>query len=115
MPNDTPPPALESAMKLGMNLLLWTGYITEEQYPVMAKIKAAGYDGVELPIFDEDVARYKTIRTELDKQGLKCTAVTVMNPEANPISPDASIRTAAVERLKKIIEINHVLGSEALC
>ena len=102
-------------MKLGMNLLLWTGNITEEQYPVMAKIKAAGYDGVELPVFDEDVSRYKAIRTELDKQGLKCTAVTVMTPEANPISPEASIRAAAVERLKKIIEINHTLGSEALC
>ncbi len=102
-------------MKLGMNLLLWTGHITEEQYPVMAKIKAAGFDGVELPIFDEDVARYKTIRSELDKQGLKCTTVTVMTPEANPISPDETNRADAVERLKKIIEINHVLGSEAMC
>jgi len=102
-------------MKLGMNLLLWSGTITEEHFPVMAKIKAAGYDGVELPVFDEDASRYKAIRAELDKQGLKCTTVTVMTPEANPISPDASIRTAAVERLKKVIEINHVLGSEVLC
>jgi len=102
-------------MKLGMNLLLWTGFVTEAEYPVMAKIKAAGYDGVELPIFDEDVSRYKAIRAELDRQGLKCTTVTVMNPDSNPISPDASIRAAALERLKKIIEINHTLGSEAMC
>ena len=38
-----------------------------------------------------------------------------MTQEANPISPDASIRNAAVERLKWAIEMNHILGSFAMC
>ena len=102
-------------MKIGMNLLLWTGFVTEADFATMAKIKAAGFDGVELPLFDGTAEHYKTIRAELDKQGLACSTVTVMNPENNPISPDAAIRTAAVDRLKWAVEMNHILGSHAMC
>ena len=28
-------------MKTGMNLLLWTGHVTAEHYPLLAKLKAA--------------------------------------------------------------------------
>jgi D-psicose/D-tagatose/L-ribulose 3-epimerase len=101
-------------MKVGMNLLLWSGSITEEHFPTIAKIKAAGFDGVEIPLFGGDAAQYKALRAELDKQGLACSTVTVMTPEANPISPDAAIRQAAVERLKWAVEMNHTLGSVAM-
>jgi D-psicose/D-tagatose/L-ribulose 3-epimerase len=102
-------------MKLGMNLLLWTGGVTAEHFPLLAKLKAAGFDGVELPIFGGSPADYKPIRAELDKQGLKCTAVTILTEQTNAISPDAAVRQNAVEWLKTVIEINHVLGSETLC
>ncbi len=101
-------------MKIGMNLLLWSGSITEEHFPTIAKIKAAGFDGVEIPMFGGDATQYKTLRAELDKQGLACSTVTVMTPEANPISPDANIRKAAVERLKWAVEMNQILGSVAM-
>lgn len=102
-------------MKIGMNLLLWTGGMTDADYPTLAKLKTAGFDGVEIPVFDDDLPRYQAIRRELDRQGLQCTTVTVMTPEANPISPEAGIRAAAIERLKRVIEINHALGSQAMC
>jgi D-psicose/D-tagatose/L-ribulose 3-epimerase len=34
-------------MKIGMNLLLWTGHVTEADFPTLGKLKAAGYDGEE--------------------------------------------------------------------
>ena len=102
-------------MKIGMNLLLWTGFVTEADYPTLGKLKAAGYDGVELPLFDGTADHYKNVRAELDKQGLACSTVTIMTPEANPISPDAAIREKAVERLKWAVEMNHILGSFAMC
>ncbi|QEL13930.1 sugar phosphate isomerase/epimerase [Limnoglobus roseus] len=101
-------------MKIGMNLLLWTGHVTEEHYPLLAKIKAAGYDGVELPLFEGDPSHFKKVKTELDKQGLKCTTVTVVNPEHSPISPDASIRKAAHERHKWAIDCSAALGAETM-
>jgi D-psicose/D-tagatose/L-ribulose 3-epimerase len=102
-------------MKLGMNLLLWTTHVTEEHFPTIGKIKAAGYDGVELPIFDGDVSHYAKIGAELKRSALKSTAVTIMTPDANPISPDASVRQQAIERFKKIIGNAAAAGSELLC
>jgi D-psicose/D-tagatose/L-ribulose 3-epimerase len=102
-------------MKIGMNLLLWTGFVTEADFPTLAKLKAAGYDGVELPLFAGDAVHYKAIKAELDNQGLACSTVTVMNPDTNPISPDAAVRAAATDRLKWAVEMNHVLGSYAMC
>ena len=38
-------------MLLGFNMLLWSDGITEEHFPLFAKIKRAGFDGIEIPIF----------------------------------------------------------------
>jgi D-psicose/D-tagatose/L-ribulose 3-epimerase len=99
-------------MKTGMNLLLWTGHVTEEHYPIMKDIKAAGFDGVEVPVFETSLDHYKKVRKELDNLGLKCTVVTIVTPEANPISPDAAVRHAAVDRLKGTIDCCQALGAE---
>jgi D-psicose/D-tagatose/L-ribulose 3-epimerase len=101
-------------MKTGMNLLLWTGHVTEEHFPLLAKLKAAGFDGVEIPVFDGDVSHFRHLRSELDRNGLECTTVTIVPPDANPISPDAGIRRNAVDRLKWAIECNHALGAETM-
>jgi D-psicose/D-tagatose/L-ribulose 3-epimerase len=102
-------------MKYGMNLLLWTAHVTEEHFPLLAKLKKAGFDGVELPLFGGDAAHYARVKKELDNLGLGCTAVTVATPDANPISPDAPVRRAAVDRLKWAIEMTRTLGGDALC
>ncbi len=102
-------------MKTGMNLLLWTGHVTEEHYPLLGKLKKAGFDGVEIPLFAGDAAHYKALRKQLDSHGLGATAVTTMTPEANPICPDAAVRQAAVERLKWAIDMTALLGGENLC
>lgn len=101
-------------MKVGMNLLLWTGHVTEEHFPVLEKIKNAGYDGVEIPLFQGDEAHYKKVRKELDNLGLKSTTVTVVNPESNPISPDASIRKAALERIQWALNMTSILGGDLM-
>jgi D-psicose/D-tagatose/L-ribulose 3-epimerase len=103
------------AMKFGMNLLLWTGNVTSEHFPLLAKLKAAGFDGVELPVFGGVPADYKPLKAELDKQGLKCTTVTILTKETNAVSPDAATRQKALEWLKTVVDINHVLGSETVC
>lgn len=101
-------------MKVGMNLLLWTAFVTEEHFPILEKIKKTGYDGVEIPLFDGDAEHYKNIKKELDNLGLGCTTVTVVNAETNPISPDASIRKAALDRIKWALDMTSVMGGDLL-
>jgi len=102
--------------KYGMNLLLWTSGVDESIYPVLDQIKSWGYDGVELPVFDFNRAAFERIGKKLKDLGLETTAVTVCTEDANPISPDAKVREAGVNRLKQAIDMcaasgaTHLLG-----
>lgn len=102
-------------MKIGMNLLLWATHVTEEHYPDIEKIKAIGFDGVEVPIFAGDDAHYHKLRKKLDELHLKTSTVTVLPPDATPISSDPAIRKAATERLKTIVRQSAILGADILC
>jgi D-psicose/D-tagatose/L-ribulose 3-epimerase len=101
-------------MKVGMNLLLWTAFVEEAHFPILEKIKKTGYDGVEIPLFDGDAEHYKKIKKELDNLGLGCTAVTVVNADTNPISPNASVRKAALDRIKWALDMTSVMGGDVL-
>jgi D-psicose/D-tagatose/L-ribulose 3-epimerase len=102
-------------MKTGMNLLLWATHVTEEHFPLFARLKRAGFDGVEVPLFAGDAAHYRKVRQAVDDQGLGCTAVTVATPAANPISPDPGLRQAGLDHIKWAVEMTHVLGGTHLC
>ncbi|MBY0228683.1 MAG: sugar phosphate isomerase/epimerase, partial [Gemmataceae bacterium] len=102
-------------MKTGMNLLLWTDHVTDEHFPLLAKLKAAGFDGVEIPMFHGDLAHYERIGKELRNLGLGATAVTVCNKDTNPISPESRIRLAGLAHIKNAIEWTEALGGDNLC
>src|SRR5437870_1942269 len=103
-----------TSMKTGMNLLLWATHVTAEHFPILARLKKVGFDGVEVPLFEGDVSYYKTIRKELNNHGLRCTTVTCVGPDHNPISADAKVRAAALERLKWAIDCTATLGGEIM-
>ncbi len=102
-------------MKTGMNLLLWTSEVTAEQDAVLDELKAIGFNGVEIPIFNIDPSGYQRLGDRLKAIGLGATAVTVMTPEANPISAETSVRDAAVERLSRVLECCQASGATLLC
>ncbi len=103
------------AMKYGLNMLLWTSDVTEAHYGILENIKKWGYDGVELPVFDLDPAKFAKLGKKLDELGLARTAVTVCADAENPISPDPAIRAAALTRLKKVIDSVAAAGGTLLC
>ncbi|WP_373652257.1 sugar phosphate isomerase/epimerase family protein [Schlesneria sp. DSM 10557] len=102
-------------MKYGMNMLLWASDVTEEHAGILENLKKWGYDGVELPVFDLDPAKFARLGKMLDAIGLERTAVTVCSDADNPISADPAIRSAGVERLKKAIDTVAAAGANLLC
>ena len=103
-------------MKTGMNLLLWTDHVTAELDGVLEEIRAVGFDSVEIPIFKtDDLPAFERLGGRLRSLGLGATAVTVMGPDANPISPDPAIRAAAVAALDKVLACGQAFGCEVLC
>jgi D-psicose/D-tagatose/L-ribulose 3-epimerase len=100
-------------MKYGMNLLLWSGEITEAMLPTLEQLKKIGFDGVELPIFNLDLD-YKKLGSQLDNLGLARTAVTVRNLGDNPISSDAAVRKNGLELNKRTLDCCAAVGAETL-
>jgi D-psicose/D-tagatose/L-ribulose 3-epimerase len=103
-------------VKIGINLLLWTGHVTEAHVPVLRALKANGYDGAEIPLFDpSDVGHYQRLGAILDDLGLRRTVTAVIPDEGHsPISVDASARQNAVDHLSRVIDCAHALGAEVL-
>ena len=102
-------------MKVGMNLFLWTDDPVDEAWlPLYGRLKAMGFDGIELPIFDPDPEKFAVLGRHLDDLGLARTAVTICNPEDDPLSPDPAIRTAGTERLCRVVDCCEAAGVETL-
>ena len=101
-------------MKIGMNLFLWCDRLRPEFFPLLPALKAAGFDGVEIPAGDYSAAEIKAIRAVLDAEGLACTVATLLSAAHNPISADAVIRAAAVAKVTADIALSHALGAESL-
>ncbi len=91
-------------MKFGMNLLLWTGAMNDDMIPVVASLKEMGYDGVEVPVFEDNIDLYTQWGARLQEMGLECTAVTVRGEEDNPISSDPAVRALGVENNKRALD-----------
>jgi D-psicose/D-tagatose/L-ribulose 3-epimerase len=97
-----------------MNLLLWTGEVTDEMLPTLESLKSMGYDGVELPLFAADDAKFAALGKQLDGIGLERTAVTIRSVEDNPISPDASVRAKGVAANKAALDSAAAAGCSHL-
>jgi D-psicose/D-tagatose/L-ribulose 3-epimerase len=100
-------------MKYGMNLLLWTGEMSDAMLPVLEMLKKQGYDGVELPVFNLDLD-YAAWGKRLDNMGLARTAVTIRTDDNNPISPDAKVRQKGIDASKKTLDCCAAVGATHL-
>lgn len=101
-------------MKFGMNLLLWTGAMNDDMIPVVASLKEIGYDGVEIPVFEDNLELYTQWGARLQEMGLECTAVTVRGEEDNPISSDPAVRALGVENNKRALDNAAAAGAVRL-
>tara|TARA_Y100000814_G_scaffold291305_2_gene267455 strand:- start:237 stop:1088 length:852 start_codon:yes stop_codon:yes gene_type:complete len=101
-------------MKFGMNLLLWTGAMNDDMIPVVASLKEMGYDGVEIPVFEDNIDLYTQWGARLQEMGLECTAVTVRGEEDNPISVDPAVRALGVENNKRALDNAAAAGAVRL-
>ena len=103
-------------MKVGFNLLLWTSHVTEQHFPLLPKLKKAGYDGVEIPILEGAPAHYAKVLKAVRDNGLLCDVVTNM-PDAthNPVSPEKKLRDNARDFMKRVIDCTKALEADLLC
>ena len=100
-------------MKIGMCMFLWTTHVGPQHDALLADIRATGFDGVEVPIFEGATADFARLGQRLDELGLQRTAVSAIgDPALDLISPDAAIRRAAVDRMRWVLDCSAALGAD---
>lgn len=100
--------------KIGFDVLAWSAGVSDGLLPIMDRLKAIGYDGVEFFIGAPEVSNYKKLGAHARDIGLGVTAVTVVSPEENPIDPSPIVRSKSLDRLKWAIDRCHDLNAEIL-
>jgi D-psicose/D-tagatose/L-ribulose 3-epimerase len=101
-------------MKIGFCMLLWTTNVTGKHEKLLKDIKATGYDGVEIPIFEGSPDDYKHLGDMLDRIGLERTAVSAMGDPAMNLIGDAAARKAGIDYMKWAIDCASALGADRL-
>jgi D-psicose/D-tagatose/L-ribulose 3-epimerase len=100
-------------VKTAFSLLLWTGHVRPEHWPLLAELKAAGYDGVEVPLQSGPPREYEALARELERVGLQSVGVAAFgHPTLNPISADEAQRDAALRYAEAVLERAQALGAD---
>ena len=103
-------------MKIGMCMFLWTTSVSQDHRALLEDLKATGFDGVEVPVFEGQPDDYARLGQMLDAIGLERTAVAAIgDPAMNLISADPSERAAGVAQVKWALDCSQALGAKILC
>jgi D-psicose/D-tagatose/L-ribulose 3-epimerase len=93
-------------------MFLWTTRVGPQHEALLADIRATGFDGVEIPVFEGTPDEYVDLGRTLDRLDLERTAVSALgDPGHDLISPDGAVRGAAVERMRWVLDCTAALGA----
>jgi D-psicose/D-tagatose/L-ribulose 3-epimerase len=101
--------------KIGFNVLAWSAVVSEELMPIIDRLKAIGYDGIECFIGSPDEAAYKRVGEHVRSIGMEATCVFVVGKDESPISDIAAVRAKGLERIKWAIDRAHDMQAKIVC
>ncbi len=100
--------------KIGIEIFYWLDNWSDDQVSMFECAKSCGFDAVEISFVagpEIDVARW---RVELDRLGLDVYCSTGLGAATDITSPDAAVRQAGVEYLRRCLDTSARLGSPLL-
>lgn len=99
---------------VGIEIFYWLDRWSDDQSAAFAKAAEAGYDGVEISLVAGlDVGVERMARTARSL-GLDVLCSTGLSPTMDISSPDASVRRAGVDHLRRCLDASARLGSPIL-
>jgi D-psicose/D-tagatose/L-ribulose 3-epimerase len=101
-------------MKFGVTTYLWAAEFTPAQFDVLPRLKAHGFDGVEVPAFRPETFPATAIRRALDENGLECTVAAALIAPLSVFADDAAVRRRTREHLKGIVKAAAEVGAKVV-
>ena len=100
-------------MRIGCNLMLWTGCFTKKNVKLIDKLAKLGFDGAELPMFDPDAVDIKVTRRALEGNGLGATVCSVLI-KGSFIASSARDRQKALDHQSRVLEVSKEIGADGV-
>jgi len=101
-------------MKFAVNALIWTTEFDRRSFSLLPRLRAQGFDGFEVPVFEPAKFQAGSIRRALAENDLECTVCAILPKGMNPTSEDAEIRRQTRQHLADTIKLAADLGSNLM-
>lgn len=101
-------------MKFGANAFIWSEQFDRSHIGLLERLKAAGFDGIELPLIEPEQTRDAEVRLALERNGLEPTFCSVLPAGLNPISDDARVRERTRQHYQACIETAAEMGGNLI-
>lgn len=96
---------MEMKNPFGAITLLWTESFSEKDVWIFDKIRELGFTAVDIAVGDPERFPVAETAAALKRTGLLPVLTKALPTDCNPISPDAKQRAAAVDYLRRIVDI----------
>ncbi|WP_229201760.1 sugar phosphate isomerase/epimerase family protein [Arsenicibacter rosenii] len=97
-----------------MNLFPWTVTMDEDLTGTFSFLKQAGYDFIETPINDTNVAKWEQLGQTIRSYGLDIQACSILPAHLSLIDTDPAVRRAGIDYLKGVVDCTAALGANIL-
>jgi D-psicose/D-tagatose/L-ribulose 3-epimerase len=101
-------------MKFGVNLYIWTANFDASHLPLLRRIRAAGFDGVEAAMYKGRDFAVDALRKGLADTSMECTICSVLVDGLSLIADDAELRARAVDQLRENIATTAEIGAKII-
>jgi D-psicose/D-tagatose/L-ribulose 3-epimerase len=101
-------------MRIGVNTFIWSASFGPAQFDLLPRLRAAGFDGVEMPLFEPAAFPAADIRRALDAQGLDCTVCSIIPAGKSLISDDGDVRRRTQQHLRDAIRATADVGARLI-
>lgn len=106
--------SIDSAIMFGVTTYIWSAEFTSAQFDVLPRLREAGFDGVEIPVFRPDAVDVRGLRRGLELSGMRCEVAAALVPGLSLASDDPAVRRRTIEHVAHIIEVAAALEASVV-
>ncbi len=98
-------------MIFGASSFIWVSPFSTEAFYLVEKVKAMGYDILEVAVEDKNLIDWKLLKQMADDAGIKITISGAFGPDRDISSTEESIRKQGLNYILECVEIAEKMGS----
>ncbi len=98
-------------MKYGVNTFIWSEEFGPESLALLPRIKAAGFDGVQVPLFRPAQFAAAEVRKSFAENDLECSVCAIFLDGQSLISDDAAARQVAQQHIQDTVKVAAEAGA----